>query len=199
MEDASAEVTPEDVSLQMVYVSQQHLDGYSQMVDHAHRRKEVFDRHVLSQTSKEVVFRAGDLVQVYRNDLEYTFKMERKLVPKFSAPRCVVSRNHNSYQLQSLEGMPLPGWYHARWLRPFIPRKGTELEKVQKELEDRWREMEDKRDVAECEKSDAEMGVEIDVDRCESAQDAEGRDGVEFEDGERDESTIVIVFHLLEL
>ncbi|RXW14873.1 hypothetical protein EST38_g10981 [Candolleomyces aberdarensis] len=187
MEDASAEVTPEDVSLQMAYVSQQHLDGYSQMVDHTHRRKEVFDRHVLSRAPKEVVFRAGDLVQVYRNDLEYTFKTERKLVPKFSAPRRVVSRNRNSYQLQSLEGMPLPGWYHARRLRLFIPRKGTELEKVQKELEDRWREMEDERDVAEYEKSNAEMGVEIDVDRRESTQDAEGRGGVEFEDGERDE------------
>jgi hypothetical protein len=55
----------------MAYLSQQHLDG---MVDHALRRKEIFDRQVRDSAPKEVVFHAGNLVQVYRNDLDYTFK-----------------------------------------------------------------------------------------------------------------------------
>ena len=33
----------------------------------------------------------GDLVQIYQSDLDYTFKTERKLLPKWSPPQRVVS------------------------------------------------------------------------------------------------------------
>ncbi|TEB24809.1 hypothetical protein FA13DRAFT_1596858, partial [Coprinellus micaceus] len=82
----------DDVTVQMAYVSQQQFDGYSQMVDHAQRRKGAFNKKVLSSAPREVVFKAGDLVQVYQSDLDYTFKTERKLSPKWSAPRHVVYR-----------------------------------------------------------------------------------------------------------
>jgi hypothetical protein len=139
----------EEVNMQMAYVDQQRFDGYAQIVDHAQRRKATFDKHVLSHAPREVVFRAGDLVQVYRSDLDFTFKTERKMLPKFSAPRRVVSRNRNSYQLETLEGFPIAGKFSSRRLRLFVPRKGTELEGVQAAIEKEWRDREEAGDRTE--------------------------------------------------
>ncbi|KAF9553001.1 hypothetical protein CPC08DRAFT_601374, partial [Agrocybe pediades] len=82
----------DDVSLHMAYAEQHRLDGYSQMVDHAKRRKAAFDKKVGSRVPGEVIFEPGNLVQVYRSDLDYTFLSSRKMEPKWSAPRVVVSR-----------------------------------------------------------------------------------------------------------
>ena len=65
------------------------------------------------------------------------------MLPKFSAPRRVVNRNVNSYQLEILEGLPIGGRFSSRRLRLFVPRKGTELEVVQSMIEREWRERED--------------------------------------------------------
>jgi hypothetical protein len=136
----------EELETQMAYVDQQRFDGYAQIVDHAHRRKAAFDKQVLSHPPREVVFKAGDLVQVYRSDLDYTFKTERKVLPKFSAPRRVISRSKNSYQLETLEGFPIAGRFSSRRLRLFVPRKGTELEEVQAAIEKEWRAREEAED-----------------------------------------------------
>jgi RNase H-like domain found in reverse transcriptase/Reverse transcriptase (RNA-dependent DNA polymerase) len=149
LSEAASEPTAEEVDTQMAYVDHQRFDGYAQIVDHALRRKAAFDKRVLDHSPREVIFRAGDLVQVYRSDLDYTFKSERKLLPKFSAPRRVVSRNKNSYQLETLEGLPIAGRFSSRRLRLFIARKGTALEEVQAALEKEWREREDKEDKVE--------------------------------------------------
>jgi hypothetical protein len=42
-ETAAKAVTPEDVTLQMAFVGQQRLDEYSQIVEHARRRKAIFE------------------------------------------------------------------------------------------------------------------------------------------------------------
>ncbi|OJT14658.1 hypothetical protein TRAPUB_8783 [Trametes pubescens] len=70
----------------VAYVAQQHLDGYDEAVQHAMRRKKTFNKKVLVSRPGEQVFEPDTLVQVYRNDLDYTFKNERKLVPKWSTP-----------------------------------------------------------------------------------------------------------------
>ncbi|KAJ6453013.1 hypothetical protein C8R47DRAFT_997888, partial [Mycena vitilis] len=44
---------------------------------HAQKRKAIFDKKGTARAPKEVIFKAGWLVQVYRNDLDYTFKTER--------------------------------------------------------------------------------------------------------------------------
>ncbi|KAJ3897513.1 hypothetical protein F5879DRAFT_784266, partial [Lentinula edodes] len=54
--------------------------------------KAVFDRRVLKKEGKEVVYRKGDLVQVYWSDLDYTFKTIKKIIPKWSHPYRVVER-----------------------------------------------------------------------------------------------------------
>jgi hypothetical protein len=145
-DDLQTTPSAEEVNMQMAYVDQQRFDGYAQIVDHAQNRKAAFDKQVLNQAPREVVFRAGDLVQVYRSDLDFTFKTERKIEPKFSAPRRVTNRNKNSYRLETLEGFPIAGKFSSRRLRLFIPRKGTELHNTQAAIEKEWREREETED-----------------------------------------------------
>jgi hypothetical protein len=132
---AIEELREGDITIQMAYIDQQRVDGYSQILDHAHKRKAAFDKRVTSRAPKEIVFQAGWLVQVYRSDLDYTFKTERKTEPKWSAPRRVVKRNRNSYTIETLEGLPIKGWFSSRRLRRFIPRTGTALAEAQAAIE----------------------------------------------------------------
>jgi hypothetical protein len=134
--EASASVpTPQDYDIHTAYATQQRLDGYSEAIRHAMDRKARFDRRVLNSTAGEVTFEKGQLVQVYRNDLAKTIGTERKLALMWSKPRRVVERILNSYKLETLEGTPLDGEFHARRLRRFIPREGTELAVQQRDLE----------------------------------------------------------------
>jgi transposase InsO family protein len=130
-------ITEPDTALQMAYVAQQRLDGYAEAVAHALKRKTAFDRRVLAQGPGEVTFSKGHLVQIYRSDLDYTFKTERKLLPKWSTPQRVVSRHLNSYVLETLKGDPLPGSFSARRLRRFVPKGGTRLAEEQRLIEQR--------------------------------------------------------------
>ena len=126
--------TADDVALQMAYVAQQRLDGYAEIVAHAIKRKSVFDKRVLARKPGEVVFFKGQLVQIYRSDLDYTFKTDQKLLPKWSSPQRVVDRNLNSYTLEKLDGTPITGLFSARRLREFIPKEGTKLARDQAEF-----------------------------------------------------------------
>jgi hypothetical protein len=133
--DASGPANPEavhlptetDLAIHMAYAEQMRLDGWSCAVDHAARRKAIFDAKVLSRAPREVIFKTGQLVQVYRSDLINVFSSERKLVPFWSPPRRVVSRIRNSYVLETLDSTPLSGTFNARRLRIFEPREGTKL------------------------------------------------------------------------
>jgi hypothetical protein len=53
----------------------------------------------------------------------------------WSEPHRIAEQLLNSYKLETLEGQPLDGEYHARRLREFVPREGTELAAQQKEIE----------------------------------------------------------------
>jgi hypothetical protein len=138
--EASQPTTPEDTATQMAYVAQQRLDGYAEMVAHAIKRKATFDKRVLARKPGEVVFHKGQLVQIYRSDLDYTFKTDRKLLPKWSPPQRITERLLNSYTLEKLDGTPIPGHFSARRLREFTPREGTKLAKEQLELEQKMAE-----------------------------------------------------------
>ena len=137
-----------DTTLQMAYVAQQRLDGYAEAVAHAIKRKTAFDKRVQAQRPGEVIFSKNQLVQIYRSDLDYTFKTERKLLPKWSTPHRVVSRHLNSYVLETLNGNQLPSSFSARRLRRFIPKEGTKLAEEQKVLEDQGVEDELEREKA---------------------------------------------------
>ena len=135
--NASLPVAEEDTALQMAYVAQQQLDGYAEAVNHALKRKSTFDKRVLAQKPGEVIFNKGQLVQIYRSDLDYTFKTERKLLPKWSPPHRIVSRQLNLYTLETLSNDPLPGTFSARRLWRFTPKEGTKLAEEQERLMER--------------------------------------------------------------
>ena len=75
----------------------------------------------------KVIFKWGNLVQVYRSDLDFTFKTKRKLTPRWSAPFCIKSRKWNTYKLITINRSNVKGEFSARRLRRFHPRDGTTL------------------------------------------------------------------------
>ena len=85
------------------------------------------------KSSGEVVFKKGQLVQVYRSYLDQTLKTERKLLPKWSHPHRVKKRIRNAYRLERQDGTEIEGEFSARRLRAFTPRPGSKLEKDQAE------------------------------------------------------------------
>ena len=114
--DAMTELTTDMVDVQAAYVNQQQLDGASCMVAHAMQRKAVFDRQVEWSRAGHVIFKPGQLVQVYDNTLDGTLSTSRKILPRWLAPHRVIEAAGNSYTLQTLEGFLVSGWVHARRL-----------------------------------------------------------------------------------
>jgi hypothetical protein len=125
-----------DVAVHMAYVEQQQLDGANQAVAHANCCKAAFNQQVLKSTAGKVIFKPGQLVQVYANALDMTLSSSQKLQPQWSAPRCIISRVGNSYTINTLEGFPINGLFHARRLCQFIPRDGTALTSLQEALQE---------------------------------------------------------------
>ena len=136
LEVSSSFLPPSDIDIHMTYAAQQRLDGYAEAVQHAVQRKTAFDRRVKASKGGVVEFQTGQLVQVYQNKVALTLGTERKLTPLWSPPRRVAERLLNSYKLETLEGTPLDGLFHARRLRGFTPREGTTLAMEQKKFEE---------------------------------------------------------------
>jgi hypothetical protein len=113
--------------MHMAYVEQQNLDGYTQTVLHANRRKAIFNKHILKTHLKEVIFKLGDLVQVHCTDLTFTHSNDQKLTLRWSPPFCSTLRICNAYKLQTLNGSQVKGEYSARRLWCFYPQDRTQL------------------------------------------------------------------------
>lgn len=127
IDEAVKPITADIADIHMAYADQQRLDGYERVAHQARRRKAAFDKRVEGSKAGPVTFETGELVQVYRSDLDYTFKTERKLLPKWSTPRRVVGTTGNLYRLSTLSDKPIDGLFHARRLRSFQPGIGTRL------------------------------------------------------------------------
>ncbi|KAG2743091.1 hypothetical protein P692DRAFT_201809315 [Suillus brevipes Sb2] len=136
------------------------------------KRKAAFDKRILQRAPGEVLFKPGQLVQVYRSDLDYTFKTERKLLPKWSVPRRITSRLRNLYKLETLEGVPLQGEYSARRLRAFTPRTGTTLAKKQEEYE---KKLEERRENTQ-ESPEEEDEEEVEEDTTQNDDETDGEE-----------------------
>ena len=57
---AAETVTLDNVAMQMAYVAQQQLDGYTEMVAHAIKCKAVFDKRVLNNKPDSTPLRIVD-------------------------------------------------------------------------------------------------------------------------------------------
>ena len=150
--DNISEPTDHDIAVHLAYAEQQRLDGYATTIDHVAKRKGLFDRKVLDRAPRVVTFKTGDLVQVYRSDMIHTVSTVKKLAPMWSVPRRVVSRELNSYVLETLDGTRLNGLFNTRRLRTFEPREGTKLaldEALRKETADGDTELEEGDDEVE--------------------------------------------------
>jgi hypothetical protein len=140
LEASASMLTPENVDQHMTYTAQQRLDGYTEAVRHAIRRKATFDKKVRKSKTGEVIFTKGQLVQVFDSGLAMTLRTERKLQAIWLGPHRVSKRILNSYKLETLEGTPLEGEFNARCLRAFEPRAGTELAAQQEAFMEKLRE-----------------------------------------------------------
>jgi len=125
--------TEQEVALHLALVEQQHLDGYAAIVDHTAKRKSTFDAKLHQQAPWNVVFQPGDLVQIHATEWVHTFTAIKKLIPMWSIPHRVKTRQLNLYTLETLEGLPLSGVYNARRLCAFTPRMGTMLATMEME------------------------------------------------------------------
>ena len=70
------------------------------MVDHTHLHKATFDKRVKVRPPREDIFEAGGLVQTYRSKLDYIFRTEGKLLPKFFVPQRIISCDQHSYKIE---------------------------------------------------------------------------------------------------
>jgi hypothetical protein len=129
------ELSEGSVGIQNEYMGQQGLDAYSHILDHANKQKAAFDKKVLASRDGVIEYKKGDLVQIHDSKLDFTLATEAKLLPRWGALHHVVDCIRNSYQLQTTQGLPVPGVISARRLRRFIPRLGTKLECEQAEIE----------------------------------------------------------------
>ncbi|KAF8232410.1 hypothetical protein L208DRAFT_1272146, partial [Tricholoma matsutake] len=75
-------------------------------------------------------FKPGCLVQIYDSTMDKNHSTLNKLKPRWSAPAMITAKFLNSFTPCTLEGMPLPGKYHANWLRQYIPLRGSSLDYV---------------------------------------------------------------------
>jgi hypothetical protein len=163
---------PQDVNVHMAYVAQQHLDGYDTTIRHTLSRKAAFDRRILAKSPGQVTFTCGQLVQVYRSDLDYTFKAKRKILPKWSRPYRIRKRLRNSYKLENRDGTAINGTFSSRRLCAFVPQEGT---KEQQEFEETLRTG---KTTADEEEEDEEEDEED-----EEEEEALIEDGLGLEDG----------------
>lgn len=110
-----------DITAHLALIEQQRLDGYSTIVDHVAKHKAKFNVKLQKHTPKEVTFKVGDLVQIHATQWVHTLVAVKKLIPMWSTPRRIVTRQHNSYTLETLDGNPIEGMFNARHLCVFTP------------------------------------------------------------------------------
>jgi hypothetical protein len=70
----------------MAYVAQQCLDGYEAIVQHAIKRKAMFNKHILACSLREVIFEKGQLIQFFYSSAHNTLEARRKILPEWSPP-----------------------------------------------------------------------------------------------------------------
>jgi hypothetical protein len=151
LEIAVTEFAENDVLIHMDYVEQQRLDAYAGRVEYAADRKAAFDRKVKRSRAGEVVFKPGELVQVFRSDLAKTVSNDRKLTCHWSEPHRITQCWSNSYILERTDGLPMDGSFSSRQLRHYVPREGTLLAIAQAEFMQEMAKLEGEQGTEEAE------------------------------------------------
>lgn len=117
VEISSSELTESAIGIKNQYKEQQGLDAYSHIVEHANKRKATFNKKVLASRDRVIKYRKGDLVQVQDSNLDLTLTTEVKLLPHWGPPHHITNCIHNSYWLETIQGLPIRGTVSMRQLR----------------------------------------------------------------------------------
>src|SRR6266481_4822814 len=117
------EATQDDTTHHFTFSDLLRSQGHTAALAEATHRKAQFDNKV-----HPVVFKTGDLVQVYDSKLDNSYETRAKLIPNWSPPQIVTDCLLNSYMLSKLDGMELNGTTHARRLQRYLPRRGGLLD-----------------------------------------------------------------------
>ena len=128
---SSEKLAEASVAIQNEYVEKQNLDTYSHILDHANKQKATFDKKVLASRDGVIEYKKGNLMQIRNSKLDFTLPTEAKLLPRWGTPHRIVDCIWNSYQLRTIQGLPVSEVVSVRRLRRFIPRPGTDLEREQ--------------------------------------------------------------------
>ena len=111
------ELAEAEVKIQNQYATQQNLDAYSHIVDHANKHKAAFDCRVIASQDGVIEFKKGNLVQVRDSKLNFTMATEAKLLPHWGMPHRIMDQVRNSYHLEVIQGLPIAGLDSARHLQ----------------------------------------------------------------------------------
>lgn len=140
--DSLSQASATAAEVHMAYVAQQRLDALEEATKHTQQRKVAFDRKLLRSKAGLVTFKVGQLVQIHRADADNAISSQAKLTPQWSEPHVVVESSKNSCCLETLEGHRLESRFSYRRLRHFVPRPGTRLEEIQRDILRRTKEKE---------------------------------------------------------
>jgi hypothetical protein len=83
---------------------------------------------VLDSKAGEVIFEAGNLVQVLDPKDKKTFLTSKKILPEWLGTFRVKERLLNSYVIETIYGQELDGEYNLRRLQPLQVPKGSSVE-----------------------------------------------------------------------
>jgi hypothetical protein len=119
------ETTPESVSENLALSDMLRMNAHLLQLEDAERQKTAWDEH-----TPTVNFEIGDLVQIFDSKLEGSYKSVNKLMPKWSKPHIITGKSLNSYTLSTLLGTAIPGLFHSRRLRTYIPLRGSHLDSI---------------------------------------------------------------------
>jgi hypothetical protein len=124
--DTHTQTTIQETQTNLSLTEILRMGAHQRQLEEAKKRKAAFDKKV----GPPEVFGKGDLVQVYDSTMDKSFNTANKLKPRWSTPLMITAKFSNSYALCTLDGSPLPGKYHARRLRHYIPLRGSALDYI---------------------------------------------------------------------
>jgi hypothetical protein len=113
--------TPEETSIDLIdtnlsLADMLRMNVHLSQLETAERLKSNWD-----DKTPATEFLIDELVQFYDSRLENSHKTVNKLIPRWSKPHIITGKSLNSYTLSTLHGTVVPGMFHSRRLRKYIP------------------------------------------------------------------------------
>jgi hypothetical protein len=122
-ETEPVEPTAKDVEDRIALAEIMRDQSFTRHTADAERRRKHSDK-----ATHPIQFQVGDLVQIYDTHWDFSVSSDRKLAPRWSAPRIIVSQGTNSYRIARMDGTLIDRNIHANHVRGFVVRPETPLD-----------------------------------------------------------------------